>query len=114
MPASFARPLISAQETRGDLNIGPELSPDGSRIIYFSERDMFSIDLFVADAKTGKVIKKITNTATKRHYESLSFLTSAGAWDPTGKRFVFGGLSKGDAPSTSSTSTAAAPSARSS
>ncbi len=57
---------------------GPELSPDGSRLVFFSERDLFSIDMFVADARTGKVIKKITNTATNTHYESLSFLTSAG------------------------------------
>ena len=95
MPASFARSVISSDKARGELNVGPELSPDGSRIIYFSERDMFSIDLFVADAKTGKVIKKVTNTATNSHYESLSFLTSAGAWDPAGKRFAFGGLAKG-------------------
>ena len=52
--------------------------------------------MFVADARTGEVIKKITNTATNTHYESLSFLTSAGAWDQAGKRFVFPGLSKGD------------------
>ena len=56
---------------------------------------MFSIDLFVADARTGEVIKKITNTATSAHYDSLSFLTSAGAWDPTGKRFVFPGHQQG-------------------
>ena len=56
---------------------------------------MFSIDLFVADARTGEVIKKITNTATSAHYESLSFLTSAGAWDPAGKRFVFPGHQQG-------------------
>ena len=95
MPASFARPLITKEKQKGDLNIGPELSPDGSRLIYFSEKDLFSIDLFVADARTGEVIKKITNTAINRHYESLSFLTSAGAWDPSGKRFIFPGISKG-------------------
>ena len=97
MPAAFARPLITQEKHKADLNLGPELSPDGSRLIYFSERDMFSIDLFVADARTGEVIKKITNTATSAHYDSLSFLTSAGSWDPTGKRFVFPAISKGDA-----------------
>ena len=97
MPASFARALITREKQKGDLNVGPELSPDGSRLIYFSEKDLFSIDLFVADARTGEVIKKITNTATNSHYESLSFLTSAGAWDAAGKRFVFPGISKGDA-----------------
>ena len=97
MPAAFARPLITQEKHKGNLNLGPELSPDGSRLIYFSERDMFSIDLFVADARTGEVIKKITNTATSAHYDSLSFLTSAGSWDPAGKRFVFPAISKGDA-----------------
>ena len=85
------------EKQKGDLNVGPELSPDGSRLIYFSEKDLFSIDLFVADARTGEVIRKITNTATNSHYESLSFLTSAGAWDAAGKRFVFPGISKGEA-----------------
>ena len=97
MPGQFARVLIAkGKEGSGTLNIGPELSPDGSKVIYFSERDLFSIDLFVADAKTGEVIRKITDTATSAHYESLAFLTSAGAWDPQGKRFVFPGLSKGE------------------
>jgi dipeptidyl aminopeptidase/acylaminoacyl peptidase len=97
MPTSFARPLITRETHKGDLNIGPELSPDGSRVIYFSERDMFSIDLFVADTRSGEVIKKITNTATSAHYDSLAFLTSAGSWDPSGKRFVFPAISKGEA-----------------
>ena len=97
MPGQFARPLIvKGRAGSGDLNLGPELSPDGSKVIYFSERDMFSVDMYLADAKTGEVIRKITNTATSAHYESLAFLTSAGAWDPEGKRFVFPGLSKGE------------------
>ncbi|HEY7501247.1 MAG TPA: BamA/TamA family outer membrane protein [Vicinamibacterales bacterium] len=95
MPATFARGLILKGKTGGELNLGPELSPDGSKLIYFSEKDLFSIDLYLADAKTGQVIRKITDTATSAHYESLSFLTSAGAWDPSGKRFVFPGLAKG-------------------
>jgi Tol biopolymer transport system component len=96
MPGQFARVLIAKGKAgSGDLNVGPELSPDGSKVIYFSERDLFSVDLYLADAKSGEVIRKITNTATNAHYESLAFLTSAGAWDPQGKRFVFPGLSKG-------------------
>jgi Tol biopolymer transport system component len=97
MPGQFARVLIAkGKGGSGTLNVGPELSPDGSKVIYFSERDLFSIDLYVADAKTGEVIRKITDTATSAHYESLAFLTSAGAWDPQGRRFVFPGLAKGE------------------
>src|SRR6185312_7479400 len=95
MPASFARPLITKQHSGGNMNVSPEISPDGSRVMFFSERDLFSIDLYLADARTGKIIRKITDTATDPHFESLQFLTSAGAWDGAGKRFVFPGISKG-------------------
>ena len=96
MPGAIARPVINSQNSGGDLNVGPELSPDGSKVIFFSEKDLFSIDLFMADAATGKIIRKITDTATDPHFESLQFLSSAGAWDPTGSKFVFPGISKGE------------------
>ncbi len=95
MPAQFARPLITREQGGGEMNVSPELSPDGSRMMFFSEKDLFSIDLYLADARTGKVIRKITDTATSAHFESLQFLTSAGAWDNTSKRFVFPGISAG-------------------
>ena len=95
MPAAFARPVITKLRQGGDINVSPELSPDGSRLIFFSERDLFSIDLYLADARTGEIIRKITDTATNPHFESLQFLTSAGAWDNTGKRIVFPGISGG-------------------
>src|SRR6266542_1512433 len=95
MPAAFARPVITMAHSGGKMNVSPELSPDGSRIMFFSERDLFSIDLYLADAATGRVIRKVTDTATDPHFESLQFLTSAGAWAHDGKRFVFPGISKG-------------------
>ncbi len=95
MPGAIARAVIPT-EKQARMNVSPELSPDGSRMIFFSERDLFSIDLYLADAKTGEVIRKITDTATDGHYESLQFLTSAGAWDKAGRRVVFPGISGGD------------------
>lgn len=95
MPADIARPLISKAQGGGQMNVSPELSPDGSRVMFFSERDLFSIDLYLADARTGTIIRKITDTATNAHFESLQFLGSAGAWDRGGQRFVFPGISKG-------------------
>ena len=40
MPASFARPLITSESQRGEISVGPELSPDGSRLVFFSEKDL--------------------------------------------------------------------------
>jgi Tol biopolymer transport system component len=93
----IARGVIVNQTDKGPkLNASPELSPDGSRFMFFSERDLFSIDLYLADTATGKVIRKITDTATNPHFESLQFLGSAGAWDPAGNRFVVPAISKGE------------------
>jgi hypothetical protein len=93
--ATFAKPLIVADATGGDLNVAPALSPDGKRVVFLSEKSLFSIDMFLADATTGRIIRKIVETAGDPHFDSLQFLTSAGDWAPDNRRFVFAALSKG-------------------
>jgi hypothetical protein len=82
--------VIGVQTGSGSVNVGPALSPDGSKIAFLSERDRLSIDLFLADARTGKVIRKLIETASDPHFESLQFLSSAGAWDAAGQRLALG------------------------
>jgi len=94
IPTAFGTPVAS-ENARAQLNVSPALSPDGSRIAFFSERGLFSIDLFLADVATGKVERTLTNTALDPHYESVGFISSAGAWDNTGNRFAFGVVEKG-------------------
>ena len=77
------------------LNVSPALSPDGSQIVLLSTKDLFSIDLFLADALTGKFQKKLVSTASDPEFESLQFIKSAGSWDHSGKKFVFGAIAKG-------------------
>ncbi len=48
------RALAPEEQAAGTLNVGPVLSPDGKHLVYFSERDLFSVDLFLADAETGR------------------------------------------------------------
>ena len=79
----------------GQYNLTPSLSPDGSQMMFFSNRDLFSIDLYLADARTGKVKRQVTKTALDPHLESLQFIQSAGSWSPDGRRFVFAGVSGG-------------------
>jgi Tol biopolymer transport system component len=94
MPAAVARSIIKDRKPR-EMNVSPELSPDGTRVMFFSERDLFSIDLFVADARTGETIRKLTDTATDPHTESLQFLSSAGSWNPSGTQFVVPAINRG-------------------
>jgi len=93
-PLSYGKPVAS-ERSSAQLNVAPALSPDGSRIAFFSERGLFSIDLYLADVKTGKIERTLTNTALDPHYESVGFISSAGAWDNTGNRFAFGVVEKG-------------------
>jgi dipeptidyl aminopeptidase/acylaminoacyl peptidase len=90
-------PAIVTRANGGQLNIGPALSPDGTSVVFLSERDQFSIDVYLADAKTGAIRRKIVQTAGDPHFESLQFIESAGAWDPGGRRFVLAARSGGQA-----------------
>lgn len=79
------------------LNVSPALSPDGGKMVLLSTRDLFSIDLYLADTRTGKFEKKLLSAASDPEFESLQFIKSAGSWDASGKRFVFGAISRGKA-----------------
>jgi Tol biopolymer transport system component len=95
-PASaFGRTLISRETGGGDMNLGPALSPDGTRMVFLSERSLFSIDMFVADVATGKIGRRLVETASDPHFDSLQFLSSAGDWAPDNRRFAFAALSGG-------------------
>jgi Tol biopolymer transport system component len=86
--------LTSAHHT-GRLDVGPALSPDGKSIVFFTDRDGYSLDVVVADAATGEIRRKLITTAGDTHFESLQFIDSIGAWDPQGRRFALAALSGG-------------------
>ena len=77
--------------------VAPALSPDGNQMVFFSARDLFSIDLFLADPRTGQIKRRITQTALDPHYQSLEFIASAGAWDAAGRRIALGAVANGKA-----------------
>ena len=77
--------LVIGKENGGRYNVGPKVSPDGKSVVFFSQRDQFSIELFLANVETGKVDRKLLKSATDPHFDSLEFLNSAGAWSPDGR-----------------------------
>lgn len=86
---------LLSEENAGDLNISPAISPDGRYVMFLSEIGIFTIDLFLADANTGKVIRKVSSTARNSHIDAFSYVESAGAWAPDSRRFAFVAFSKG-------------------
>ena len=88
--------MIYEPPEEGTLNLGPALSPDGDEVVYVSQSDIFSIEMFLADAHTGEIKRRLTNNAVDPHFESLQFIHSAGDWHPDGRLFAIAGIKTGE------------------
>ena len=80
--------IVIGGEKRATMNVGAALSPDGTRIAFLSEQELLSVDLYLADATTGRTIRKLISTAVDPHFQSLQFLMSAGTWNPNGRELA--------------------------
>ncbi len=77
------------------LNVSPSISPDGNHMVVYTDRNLFSIELYLVDPRTGKFERRITNTATDDHFDNLQFVNSAGVWSPDSKRLAFASVDTG-------------------
>src|SRR6266496_1974664 len=84
----IAQPLLTRKRSEGTLHIAPALTPDGRQIAYFSEENSFFVDLYLADAETGKVLRRLVKSTISSNYESLRFINSAGSFSPDGRYFA--------------------------
>ena len=94
-PERYGRKLIAGKSQAAGLNVGPVVSPDGSHIVFYSARDLFSIEMFLWDSTTGQIARRVTRTAVDPHFQSLEFINSAGSFDASGDSFVFSSLVSG-------------------
>jgi len=95
-PPETGDPIIAGSGEYGDYNIAPAISPDGRLVAYFSSRDLTGIDMYLADAVTGKVKAKLAAPGVLSHFDALSFLYSAGTWSPDAKQIAFVTYADGD------------------
>ena len=95
-PDDYGRRVVYEPPDEGKLHLGPALSPNGLDMVYVSQSDLFSIEMFGADARTGEVKRRLTNNAVDPHFESLQFIHSAGDWHPNGQHFAVAGIKTGN------------------
>lgn len=88
-PAESGEPLLTREGASARINLAPALSPDGSRVAFLSTRGVFDIELWLADARTGKVLRRLVSESTDPHFDALRFIDSAGAWSPDGRKLAF-------------------------
>jgi len=91
-----ARPLITTDREGGRLNVAPVLSPDGRWVVFISELDFLDVQIHLADAQTGQVVRTLQRgTAFDPHFGSLRYISSAGTFSPDGSQFAFSALRNG-------------------
>lgn len=93
---SLAGKVIINEDNAGEINIAPVLSPNGQYVAFLSEKNLFTIDLFLADAQTGEVLTTLSTTARESHIDDFSYVESRGTWSPLGDRFAFVVFSEGN------------------
>ena len=92
-PRTFSQPLLTEKKSGGQIFLAPSLSSDGNRIAFLSngnqKRGELFIDLWLADARTGKRIKRLVESTTNPNFEELRLLYSQSAFSNDGRTLAF-------------------------
>ncbi|HMA40024.1 MAG TPA: BamA/TamA family outer membrane protein [Gemmatimonadales bacterium] len=84
----IAQPLLTEKRTGGGYHLAPALTPDGREVAFFGERNSFFIDLYLADAESGRTLRRLVKSTINSNYESLRFVNSSGSFSPDGRYFA--------------------------
>lgn len=84
------------EKKAGSINVVPSLSPDGSLVAFWTEKDIFTFDLYIADAASGKLLRKITRHSLNTHIDEYSSYESAVAWSPDSREVAFVAFKQGE------------------
>jgi hypothetical protein len=91
---TYGKPILDDKDG-GQMNISPSISPDGKYVLFTSERNLFSTDVFLADATNGQIMKTVASTARGGNIDFFDFLESSGSWSPDSKRVALVGFKRG-------------------
>ena len=95
-PRQAGDPILQGDRKSGDMNLAPTVSPDGKLVAFFARRGLFEIELFVADAQSGHVIKRLAGPTSDSHFDAISFISTSGAWSPLSDKFAFVAQAEGN------------------
>ena len=95
-PAEVGELVLGEEKNTGTINVSPALSPNGEYVAFISEKNIFSVELFLAAAETGEIIRKLTSTSLDPHLSALRFVESSGSWSPDSERFAAVVFAEGD------------------
>ncbi|HKP98578.1 MAG TPA: hypothetical protein VJ385_22800 [Fibrobacteria bacterium] len=85
---AVARQLTDHTQDRSNINMQPVLSPDGTKIAFFSDREP-NVGLHIVDVETEKVSRALSTAGSVRGHLSFYAYQSRISWSPDGKRLAF-------------------------
>jgi hypothetical protein len=98
-PRKFAQPLLTNRRSGGEIFLAPALSHDGKQIAFISNgsfiRGEVFLDLWLANAETGKRITRLVKSTLNPDFEELRLLYSQSAFSPNGKTIAVTGQNEG-------------------
>lgn len=80
---SVARRLTQRGRDRSYYNLQPSISPDGTEIAFFSDRESWEA-VYILNVKTEKVTRTVIQSGTKGDHESFRSFKSGITWSPDG------------------------------
>ncbi len=92
-PEDFAKRLTNARKVKGYYNTSPAISPQGDKIVFISDRDIY-YDIYLMD-DDGKNVEKIIETGNTIDFEELNILFPLLAWAPDNRRIALAEKSEG-------------------
>ncbi len=93
-PDEFAKRLTDHKKLVGYYNISPAISPQGDKIAFISDRDIY-LDVYIMNSFDGEIIKKVIESGTTENLEELNVLFPALSWAPDNKRIALSSKSDG-------------------
>lgn len=93
-PDEFAKRLTDPKKDAATYNTSPAISPDGEKIAFISNRDVF-FDLYVMNSTDGKEVKRLVKGNRTVDFEELNILTPGLTWSPDGKKLAMSAKTAG-------------------
>jgi WD40 repeat protein len=86
-PARNSAALTTHTKDRSNFNLKPRISPDGSRIAYYS--DLHDYTRIMIRSSSGTILREISETGFAGSFESFHPFRSGMCWSPNGDRLAF-------------------------
>lgn len=86
-PDDYSLRLTDNKKSNGFYNTSPAISPNGDKVAFISDRDIF-LDVYVMDVKDKEKVKRIVKSGMTNQFEELNVLFPTLTWSPDNKHIA--------------------------